>query len=137
MSNLTVHGPLGVWVNQVKWLASLNTGVTWTGYIGKGDKEGTEWHRLQDALKENGWFVTHLRLQYQGITYHAIPHAKAYACYANFALDPTRPQKSYQEQAVMGSQVGETWYILRLSQDGQVWQEVKRGEDLASVPGQW
>ena len=132
-----IRGPRGVWTNQVKWLASLSDGRTVEGYIGVGDETGTAWQKLQRLLVESGGllFVTQLRLQYDSLIIHAISHAHAYICKAAFAFNPTSPQKSYQEQAVMGSKVGETWYILQLSQDGQIWQEIKRGDDAASVPG--
>jgi len=115
----------------------MSDGRTVEGYIGVGDETGTAWQKLQGLLAEsNGLlFVTQLRLQYGNLTLHAIPHAEAYTCHASFALNPASPQKSYQEQAVMGSKVGETWYILQLSQDGQIWQEIKRGDDAASVSG--
>jgi len=136
MSN-PVRGPRGAWVSNVKWLCSLSDGRTVEGYIGAGDSDGTEWQKLQAMLAEsNGLlYITQLRLQYQGITLHAIPRAQAYTCHASFALNPASPQKSYQEQAIMGSRIGETWYILRLSQDGQVWQEVRQGDDAAAVRG--
>ena len=136
MSN-QVRGPRGAWVHSVKWLCSMSDGRTVEGYIGVGDETGTAWQKLQQLLAEsNGLlFVTQLRLQYGNLTIHAIPHAGAHTCHASFSLNPASPQKSYQEQAIMGSKIGDTWYILRLSQDGQVWQEIKTGVDAASVPG--
>ena len=137
MSN-QVRGPRGVWTSRVKWLCSISDGRTVEGYIGVGDESGTAWQKLQELLAESGGllFVTQLRLQYGNLTLHAIPHATAaYVCKAAFAFNPASPQRSYQEQAVMGSKIGDTWYIVRLSQDGQIWQEIKTGEDAAAVPG--
>ena len=136
MSN-QVRGPRGAWVHSVKWLCSMSDGRTVEGYIGVGDETGTAWHRLQQLLVESDGllFITQLRLQYGNLTLYAIPHAHAYICKAAFALNPASPKKSYQEQAVMGSRIGEIWYILRLSQDGQVWQEIRQGDDPAAVPG--
>jgi hypothetical protein len=123
-------------VNQVKWLASLLDGRTIEGYIGVGDQESTDWQKLKVLLEQDkGLCVTQLRLQYRGLTLYAIPHADTYACYTAFSLNPAAPCRSYQEQAVLGSKIGEDLYLLRLSQDGQVWQELRQGTDSSCVRG--
>jgi len=124
---VSVRGPSGVWMHEVKWVAVLSNGEVMEGYVGLGDEEGTAWHKLQALLSQKKQlFVTQLALQYRGLTIYAVPDADAYSLKASFATT-LGPRSEYVEQAVLASFVDGKAYEVRLARDGRLWQYVKRG----------
>jgi len=111
------------------WLANLSDGTT-VHETPPVPGERTSWQKLLKHCKDNGVEITRLRLFRSGVWVIALPEK---GCEGYFqAYEASRSWFSNQlgNKQGIGSVVGDKVYIVWVSTDGQVYQDVRTLESM-------